>query len=76
MLCYYRCHSYCWTNWKTGKASEKLLQEVFAAGGKTQHPNSGKNTNDSVTLCRCSNKKWNKETSQHSVFTKEIRKQP
>ena len=44
MLHYYRYHSYCWTNWKTGKVSEKLLQEVLAVGGKTQHSNSGKNT--------------------------------
>ena len=39
-----RCHSYCWTNWKTGKGSETLLQEVLAAGDKIQHSNSGKNT--------------------------------
>jgi len=44
VLRYYRCHSYCWTNWKTGKASEEMLQEVLGFGGKTQHPNSGKNT--------------------------------
>ena len=34
LLLLFRCHSHCWTNWKTGKTAEKLLQEMLATGEK------------------------------------------
>ena len=64
---YYRCHSYCWTNWKTGKGSEKLLQEVLAAGHKIQHSNSGKNTINN------NGNGTNRSPYNYSMSTKEIR---
>ena len=42
IITYFRCHSYCWPIWKTGKTTEKLLQEMFGVGEKIWPSNCGK----------------------------------